>query len=177
MRALLIGILIFGISSVSAQVGEEFPMLIGQTVDEEVVDLPDAAKGKFTLIGVAYSKKSQDDFESWVNPVYNKFIAKTGMMDDLYDINTYFIALFSGAKKSAMESVMKRMKAKSDESIFPYVVFYKGDIGIYEDKLSLKDKNQAYVFLLNSAGKIVYSTSGKYSKNKMLEIEKLILDE
>lgn len=161
----------------NAQVGSEFPMLIGQTANGDVVDLPDGAKGKFTLIGIAYSKNSQDQFESWVNPVYNKFIAKTGMMDDLYDINPYFIALFSGAKKSAMDGVMKRMKAKSDELILPYVVFYKGDIAIYKDKLSLQDKASAYIFLLDGNGKIVHQTEGIYTRKKMEEIEKLILEE
>lgn len=160
-----------------AQTGAVFPMLIGQTVNGEVIDLPEYVQEKYTIIGIAFSKNSQEQFESWVNPVYNKFIARTGMLDDLYDVNTYFIALFTGAKKSAMAGVMKRMKAKSDEKIFPYVLFYKGEIDIYKQKLKLEDKSKAYVFLLDSKGKIIYSTAGVYTKNKMLEIEKLILDD
>ncbi len=177
MRLVLSVLILLVAFSSNAQKGNEFPMLIGQTVNGDVVDLPDGIKGKYSLIGIAYSKKSQEEFESWVNPVYNKFIAKTGMMDDLYDINTYFIALFTGAKKSAMDGVMKRMKAQSDELILPYVIFYKGDIVVYQEKLGLKDKSKAYVFLLDGAGKIVYSTSGNYTKKKMLEIEKLILED
>lgn len=172
----LFSVLVLALSG-SAQVGEPFPMLIGQTLDEKTVDLPDAAKGKYTLVGVAWSKKAQEEFESWVNPIYNKFIAKTGMMDDLYDVNTYFVALFTGAKKSAMDGVMKRMKAKSDQRIFSHVVFYKGDIGIYQEKLKLKQKEKAYVFLISPVGKIVFSSVGKYSEDEMLKIEKLILEE
>ena len=69
------------------------------------------------------------------------------------------------------------MKAKSDENIFPYVLFYKGEIEMYKQKLKLDDKSKAYVFLLDSVGKIVYSTSGIYTKKKMLEIEKLIIED
>ena len=177
MRVLFILFCVFFYANTQAQTGQEFPMLIGQTVNGDVIDLPEAVQEKYTLVGIAYSKKSQEQFESWVNPAYNKFIAKTGMMDDLYDINTYFIVLFTGAKKSAMDGVMKRMKAKSDENIFPYVLFYKGDIEIYQQKLKLDDKSKAYVFLLNEQGQIVYSSSGIHTKKKMLEIEKLILDD
>ena len=111
-----------------------------------------------------------------MNPVWNKFIAKTGMMDDFYDIHTYFIPMFVGTKKSAMDNVMKRMKAKSDPDIFPYVLFYKGDIGPYEKQLGLRDATKPYIFLLDAAGKVVYSTSGRYTEDKMLEIEKILLE-
>ena len=177
MRTLITILSICFFANAQAQTGEVFPMLIGQTLSGEVIDLPESVQEKYTIIGVAFSKNSQEQFESWVNPVYNKFIAKTGMMDDLYDVNAYFIALFTGAKKSAMDGVMKRMKAKSDENIFPYVLFYKGEIEMYKQKLKLDDKSKAYVFLLDSVGKIVYSTSGIYTKKKMLEIEKLIIED
>ena len=32
-----------------AQVGSEFPMLIGQKVDGKVVDLPESVEGKYTF--------------------------------------------------------------------------------------------------------------------------------
>ena len=57
------------------------------------------------------------------------------------------------------------------------MLFYKGDIEIYQQKLKLDDKSKAYVFLLNEQGQIVYSSSGIHTKKKMLEIEKLILDD
>lgn len=57
------------------------------------------------------------------------------------------------------------------------MLFYKGDIEIYQQKLKLDDNSKAYVFLLNEQGQIVYSSSGIHTKKKMLEIEKLILDD
>jgi len=159
-----------------AQVGSEFPMLIGQKVDGKVVDLPESVEGKYTLIGLSWSKKAQENFETWVNPSWSKFVVKTGMMDGLYDINLYFIPMFVGTKKAAMDKIMKNMKAKSDPEIFPYVLFYKGDIGPYEKSLKLNDDTKPYIFLLDASGKIVYATSGRYSEKKMLEIETILLE-
>lgn len=177
MRISLIFTILLFAGIARAQIGSTFPMLIGQTADGKVVDLPESAGGKFTLLGMAWSKKAEPAFESWVNPVYNKFIAKTGMMDDMYDVNTYFIPMFTGVKKNAMNGVIEKMKAKSSEEIFPYVLFYKGDLDPYEESLQLKNKEYPYVFLLDPEGKIVWRTKGRYNEDKMLEIEKLVLGE
>ena len=42
----------------------------------KLVDLPNDTKGKYTLLGLAFSKKSEDDLNTWVEPVYWKFIDK-----------------------------------------------------------------------------------------------------
>jgi hypothetical protein len=160
----------------SAQTRKEFPMLIGQLVDGKRIDLPESAQGKYTLIGMSWSRKAEEGFESWVSPVWNKFVLKSGMMDKLYDINVFFIPMFVGTKKGAMDNVMKRMEAKSDPEIFPYVLFYKGDLKPYEKHLGLEDETKPYVFLLDSTGRIVYSTTGRYTEKKMLEIEKILLE-
>jgi hypothetical protein len=160
----------------AAQVGNKFPMLVGQLLNGKAVDLPESVAGKYTLVGMSWSKKAQPDFESWISPVWNKFVLKTGMLDKMYDINLYFVPMFVGTKKSAMDNVMKQMKAKSDSDIFPYVLFYKGDLAPYEKSLGLSDKTKPYVFLLDSTGKIVYGTSGRFNDDKMLEIEKILLE-
>lgn len=177
MKRLVILALVGWLSySASAQSGKQFPMLVGQLVDGKAVDLPESVAGKHAIIGLSWSKKAQEDFETWVNPMWSKFVAKTGMMDNLYDVNLYFVPMFVGTKKAAMDNVMNRMKAKSDPDIFPYVLFYKGDLKPYQETLSLKDPSKPYLFLLDDQGVIVYSTSGMYTRKKMEEIEKILLD-
>ena len=55
----------------------------GKTIDQQHVTLPEDVKGKYTLLCFASSTKAQKDLESWLDPVYQKFIAKTGLMDCL----------------------------------------------------------------------------------------------
>ena len=44
---------------VNAQViGKIFPAMETQTIEDKTVMLPDDVKGKYTLLGLAYSKKS-----------------------------------------------------------------------------------------------------------------------
>ena len=54
-----------------------FLTLKGITLTDKEMKLPEDTKGKFTLIGMAYSKKSEDDLKTWFNPVYKTFIHKS----------------------------------------------------------------------------------------------------
>ena len=77
----------------------------GKTIDQQHVTLPEDVKGKYTLLCFASSTKAQKDLESWLDPVYQKFIAKTGLMDDMYDVNVFFIPLVRGGNEIFAENM------------------------------------------------------------------------
>ena len=114
-------------SNLSAQVeGTHFPKLEGETYDDQKVSLPEDAKGKMTLIGMAYSKKSEPILKTWLSPVYNKFILKSGMFDDLYDVNMYFIPMFVGTNQATAGTAKKKLKEETEANFYPHVIFYQG---------------------------------------------------
>ena len=78
MKNILITIVLLAvINQAQAQViGKIFPDMEAETVEDKKVKLPNDTKGKYTLLGLAYSKKSEDDLNSWFSPVYNKFVRK-----------------------------------------------------------------------------------------------------
>lgn len=95
--------------AVHAQTGSEFPELTGETLSEEVLTIPTDTRGKYTLVGLASSEKAEEFLRGWYEPVYNKFIAKTGMFDDMFDVNVFFVPMFSGSKKIGKGKVMKKI--------------------------------------------------------------------
>lgn len=123
---------------------------------------------------MAYSQKAEDLLDSWYQPIYDKFIAKLGMFDKGYDVNLYFVPMYIGLKQAAYESSLKELKASSRKDLFPHILFYKGKLEPYDKELKMTDKSQAYLFILDEKGNILYSTSGKYSENKMYEIEEVL---
>lgn len=157
-----------------AQVGIQFPELKGETLDDHVKVIPADTKGKFTILGLAYSTDAENDLSSWVSPVYNKFIAKTGMVDDLYDVNLYFVPMFTGGNITMIGAAKRNMKKDTNKDLYPYVLFYKGDIDPYKESLKIVKKDTPYIFVLDAAGKVVYATSGQYTDKKMEEIEDII---
>lgn len=154
-------------------IGRTFPAMTAETVDDKKVELPGSASGKYTLIGLAYSKKSESELNTWFQPVFSKFIQKTnGLFSGFaYDVNVYFVPMFTGVNAAATGTAKRKAAKNIDPQLLPYVLFYKGELKSYKDALDFEKKDIPYFFVLDPQGKIVYATSGKYSEVKMEEIE------
>lgn len=155
-----------------------FPSMKTETVTNKTVMIPEDTKGKFTLLGMAYSKKSEKSLNTWYKPMYNKFIkpkVEGGAFAMLsYDINTFFVPMFTGVSASAAGIAKKKALKEIDPRIQPYVLFYKGKLKEYKDKLHFYKKDVPYVILLDEEGKIVYETSGNFTVEKLKGIESKI---
>jgi len=154
-------------------IGKEFPDMEAETVDDKKVNLPEATKGNYTLLGLAYSKKSEDELNTWFQPVFQKFIQKnTGLFESFgYEVTVYFVPMFTGINAAATGTAKKKAMKNIDPNLLPYILFYKGELKPYKDALDFEKKDVPYFFVLDKDGKIVYATSGSYSQKKMDEIE------
>ncbi len=157
-------------------IGKMFPDLEAETVDDEKVMLPADVSGKYTLIGMAYSRKSEDELNSWFQPVFQKFIQKTGgVFSGLgYDVNVYFVPMFTGVNAAATGTAKRKAVKNIDPQLLPYVLFYRGEIKTYKEALDFEKKDIPYFFVLDPDGKIVFATSGKYTEEKMDAVEEHI---
>jgi hypothetical protein len=172
-------ILLLGLFSTfiaEAQVGKAFPAMEAETVEDKKVRLPADVKGKYTLLGLAYSKKSEDELNSWFQPVFEKFIQKTtGVLADFsYDVNVYFVPMFTGVNAAATGTAKRKALKNIDPQLLPYVLFYKGELKPYKESLDFEKKDIPYFFVLDPDGKIIFATSGKYTPAKMDQVEEHI---
>lgn len=171
---LFCGILVLVCETACSQViGKQFPEMIAETIEDKKVSLPGDVSGKFTLIGLAYSSKSEDELSSWFQPVFQRFIQRsTGLFSGFtYDVNVYFVPMFTGVKAAATGTAKKKAAKNMDPQLLPYVLFYKGELKTYKDALDFEKKDIPYFFVLDPEGKIIYATSGKYSDEKMEQVE------
>jgi hypothetical protein len=159
-------------------IAKTFPDMEAETVEDKKVNLPADVKGKYTLLGLAYSKKSEDELNSWFSPVYNKFIKKaTGLMAGMgYDVNVYFVPMFTGINSAATGTAKKKALKNIDPQLLPYILFYKGELKSYKEALDFEKKDIPYFFVLDKEGKIVYATSGRFTEGKLDEVEDSIED-
>jgi hypothetical protein len=168
-------LIIFSVSNAQV-VGKLFPAMDAETVEDKKVNLPQAVKGKYTLLGLAYSKKSEDELNTWFQPVFQKFIQKNkGLFEGFgYDVNVYFIPMFTGINAAATGTAKKKALKNIDPNLLPYILFYKGELKTYKEALDFEKKDIPYFFVLDKEGKILYATSGSFSQKKMDEIEEVL---
>ncbi len=164
------------LNTIGQVIGRTFPSMTTETVEDKKVILPEGGLGKYTLIGLAYSKKSEDELTSWFQPVFGKFIQKsTGLFSGFtYDVNVYFVPMFTGVNAAATGTAKRKAAKSIDPQLLPYVLFYRGELKTYKEALDFEKKDIPYFFVLDSKGKIVYATSGKYTDAKMAAIEENI---
>jgi hypothetical protein len=171
-------IVIYSTPSMGQLLGTSFPSISAENVHDRSVNIPSHTRGKYTLIGMAYSKKAEDELNTWFRPIYSTFIEKpSGIFADFgYDVNLYFIPMFTGVNTAAAGTAKKKAIKNMDPSLLPYVLFYKGKLEPYKEALDFEKKDTPYFFVLDKNGKIIYATSGSYSQRKLQEIE-MLLDE
>jgi hypothetical protein len=162
--------------AIAQVIGTPFPGMVAETVDDKKVNLPLDVNGKYTLLGLAYSKKSEDELNSWFSPIFNKFIRKPeGMMAGMgYDVNVYFVPMFTGVNAAATGTAKKKALKNTDPQLLPYILFYKGELKKYKEALDFERRDIPYFFVLDPNGKIVYATSGAFSEAKMEALEDVI---
>lgn len=151
-----------------------FPDLSGETLEDKPVHIPADLKGKFSIIGLAYSDKAEKDLRTWLNPIYNKFVEKSSMFN--YDVNLYFIPMFTGARQASMNYAKKELKEGTTKQFFSNILCYRGELKKYKDELQMKEKDKPYFFVLDKEGKIIYATSGNCTDSKMEEMESKLVE-
>lgn len=179
MKEVLFALIVCAVLSgtTNAQVvGKAFPVMEAETVEDKKVNLPDAVRGKYTLLGLAYSKKSEDELNTWFQPVFQKFIQKNkGVFEGFgYDVNVYFIPMFTGINAAATGTAKKKALKNIDPNLLPYILFYKGELKPYKEALDFEKKDIPYFFVLDKDGKIIFATSGSYNQKKMDEVEAVL---
>lgn len=173
MRYLSVLLAIICFSSVKAQVGDVFPLMEGESLRYDTVNIPSDLNGKYSLIALAFSKKSEEDLGSWFNPMYNQFLVEpdpNAFFKFEYDLHLYIVPMFTGAKRAAYKGTMKKVQKTVAPELQPYVLFYKGTLKQYKKSLKFDGNDVPYFYVLDPTGKIIYNTSGKYTRNKMQEI-------
>ena len=163
-----------------AQVGKEFPAMEGNSLTDEVLSIPQATEGKYTLLGIAFSKKAEEDLNTWFQPIYEAYVMEedpNALIPTMKpDVNVVFIPMFTGIKRGASKAATKKMKEEVDKKLHPHIMVYSGSMGDYDEQLGLEDKDKPYFFILDPDGKIVYATDGKASTKKLNEISEMVTD-
>lgn len=164
------------ITSSFAQMGKPFPHLDSKKLSGQLFSLPDSVKGKYTIIGIAFSKKAEESLKTWYQPAYQTFIQKKKTMfaTEVYDVNTYFVAVVTGTNKVAGGDIVKAIQAQTQKELQPYILTYIGEFASYKKSLNITENDEPYFFVLDEKGVVVHITKGPYTAAKLAEVEEIL---
>lgn len=154
---------------------QTFPTLTCERVGLSEQTIP-LKNNKLTLVCVVFSNKASEDLETWLNPVYSKFIAKTGMMDDMYDVNLHFVAAFSGATKAFKGEFVKKVEKQGEKELIPHIHMADKEDFVNSPGFKIDSKTVPYFYVVDASGNILYTCSGAFNQSKMDKIEAIVID-
>lgn len=157
-------------SFAAAQSFTVFPQLNAEDLSGKEVILPKVTTASHTLIGMATTKKAEESLRTWQNPVYQKFIAKSGMMDQMFNVDVYFVPVFTGAAKAAKGKVVKKLKENNEALVVDHLLIYAGAKDPL-DRLEMDDKKLPFFYLVDSNGHVVWRAEGSFKRKYLDEIE------
>ncbi|WP_420580687.1 hypothetical protein [Reichenbachiella sp.] len=159
----------------SDAIGSIFPDMLTEDLSDNKINLPEDIKGKYSIIGLSYNKKSADKMPNWIVPIYQKFIAEPPGLQISYDINTYFVYMFSGMTVALKDVVKNKMLNEMDEVLKPHTLFETGELKSYQKVLDmLGRKDTPYFFILDPEGKILWATRGTPRESKINKLASFI---
>src|ERR1700752_3045636 len=155
MKKIILVTLLAAFTKLNAQhgTGKMFPTITGETFDGKNVIIPEASKGKPTIIGICFSKAAETDLRTWLNPAYNEFVVKKDTTNAFgaamsYDINYYFIPMMNLVNQVLEKASKEKIKEKTDKEFWPHLMFYVGGLKEYKKSLGVDDVSRPYFFIL-----------------------------
>ena len=167
-------LLFFIVPSILMGQNEKFPSIDVHDLNDKAFNIPEETKGKFTLIGIAFSQDAQNDLYSWSQPVFSEFMDENNMSSLVYDPNVFLILLFTGANQLAYKKAKEQISQGTDESLKDNVVMYKGKMMDYRKILGLRSRKKPYFFVLDKEGNIIFRTEGRYKQETLEKVGDLI---
>lgn len=144
-------------------IGMEFPELEAETLSGIDMKYPDDVKGKITLILMAFKRETQRKIDSWLGPFSKAFENDT-------TANFFEIPMLASAWKLMSPIIDGGMRSGIPKQKHGNVTTFYGNVNKYCELLSIEDKSDGYVFLLDKNGVIQWRSNGFASEEKLKEL-------
>lgn len=141
-------------------IGMPFPELKAETLSGIDMKYPDDVKGKVTLILMAFKRETQRKTDSWLEPFSKTFENDT-------TVQFFEIPMLAGAWKLMSPFIDGGMRSGIPKQKHGNVTTFYGDVNKYCKLLSIEDKSDGYVLLLDQNGVIQWRSSGFATEEKL----------
>ncbi|MDZ7265586.1 MAG: mitochondrial ATPase complex subunit ATP10, partial [candidate division KSB1 bacterium] len=134
-------------------IGMPFPELKAESLSGIEIKYPDDVKGKITLILMAFKRETQRQIDSWLEPFSKTFEGDSS-------VQFFEIPMLAGGWRLMSPIIDGGMRSGIPKQKHGNVTTYYGDVNKYCELLSIADKSDGYVFLLDQNGVIQWRSSG-----------------
>jgi hypothetical protein len=147
---------IFMVMAVLA-VGDTLPTLRGRDLTGHGVRLPDATRGRITLLSMGFTYESRFPVEAWTNRFRADFGAERR-------VNFYEVPMIGGMGKLARGFIDGGMRKSTPKDLQDNVVTVYDDVSTWKKRLADPGGDVAHVVLLDAKGQVVARHTGAFDE-------------
>lgn len=145
--------------------GKAFPQVKGQSLDKQIITIPDHYSGKDTVLLIGYEQKTQFDIDRWI----------LGLLQAEVPVQIVEIPTIAGMMPQMVQSFINNgMRSGIPKEDWASVVTVYEDAPKIINAIGNERPQSAQVVLLNKNGEIVWSTNRGYSAGQVLELKKVV---
>ena len=145
-------------------VGTPMPKMEGENLSGRKAVLPDAAKGKVTLVAMGFSYESRRPVDAWTK----RFRRDFGQNPETAFFEVPVISGMARLAKLFIESGMRRGTAKEDHD---KVITVYGGASDWKEWLAVEDTDVAYLLLLDREGRVRWRHAGIFDEKVWPELK------
>ncbi len=159
-----------------SQVGKSFPQVPLEDVHGTEYQSENLFGKGFVLIGIGTSQKAENELRTWQVPVFNRYITKTGLMDQMYDVKVWFIPLFTGASQISKPNVVKKLRENNEKLVIDNLLIYSGPREPFNE-FGVDDKKEPYFLLIGADGRVKWAARGIFQQKYIDQIQEVLSNE
>src|SRR4051812_7911749 len=148
----------------AAFAADAFPRVTGQTFGERAVIVPDAFKGKPTILVITFTRSAQEQARSWADKLKQKALGlETHQVLELEDVPRLMRGFVRG-------SIRRSIPKESQDN---FVLLFEGEEAL-KKSVNYQASDDAYVVMLDSSGNIVWREHGAVDDKKFAALAKQV---
>ena len=136
-------------------VGDPLPRLAGRYLTGDPAVLPGDANGQVALLALGFSYASRVPVEAWSE----RFRARFGSD---HAVTGYEIPMIGGMSRLGRPFIDGGMKRGTPEALHRNVITVYGDTRPWRNRLGVKDRDAAYLVLIDAAGRVAWIHRGGF---------------
>jgi hypothetical protein len=150
------------IEQANPNIGKRFPDVSADSLAKTRESIPESAKGKVTLVVVAFLQQSQPQLDSWLGPFAERFGGKDSF-------TFYEVPMISSGYKFMRLIIDSGMRGGIPKEKHKNVVTMYGDVEKYMKELNL-EAQFGHAFLLDKEGIIRWQGKGFATSESLKEL-------
>ncbi len=143
-----------------------FPRVVGESLNRERVTIPDAYRGKNTLLLIGYTQKAQFDIDRWI----------LGILQADVPVEIVEVPTIAGMMPQMVQGFINNgMRSGIPQSDWASVVTVYEDAPKIIELLGNERPRSAYAVLLDRSGVVVWSSNIGYSASQIITLKQTVL--